>query len=109
VKILKQSVRILMDARKFRRQTLMKGVLLMKSSSRPVRTAIVGLGFGAEFIPIHQRHPHVELVAICQRSQDKLDQIGGAHGVARRYQHYADVLKDADVDAVHIHLRRAST
>jgi predicted dehydrogenase len=80
----------------------MKGVLFMKSSSRPVRTAIVGLGFGAEFIPIHQRHPHAELVAICQRSQDKLDQIGGAHGVARRYQHYADVLKDADVDAVHI-------
>ena len=41
--------------------------------SRKVRTAIVGLGFGAEFIPIHQRHPHAELVAICQRSQDKLD------------------------------------
>ena len=69
---------------------------------RNVRTAIVGLGFGAEFIPIHQRHPNAELVAICQRSQEKLDQIGKAHGVKLRYQHYADLLKDKDIDAVHI-------
>ncbi|NBT14116.1 MAG: gfo/Idh/MocA family oxidoreductase, partial [Planctomycetia bacterium] len=69
---------------------------------RPVRTAIVGLGFGAEFIPIHQRHPHAQLVAICQRSKDKLDQVGEAYGVERRYQSYSDVLKDRDIDAVHI-------
>jgi 1-deoxy-D-xylulose-5-phosphate reductoisomerase len=74
----------------------------MPASPRRVRTAIVGLGFGAEFIPIHQRHPHAELVAICQRSKEKLDQVGKAHGVERRYQSYADVLKDKDVDAVHI-------
>jgi predicted dehydrogenase len=72
------------------------------SSPRRIRTAIVGLGFGAEFIPIHQRHPQAELVAICQRSKDKLDQVGNASGVERRYQSYADVLKDRDVDAVHI-------
>ena len=70
--------------------------------SRKVRTAIVGLGFGAEFIPIHQRHPHAELVAICQRSEDKLDQVAKAYGVERRYQHYADLLKDTEIDAVHI-------
>ena len=69
---------------------------------RRVRIAVVGLGFGAEFIPIHQRHPHAELVAICQRSREKLDQIGAAHGVERRYTRYADVLADPDVDAVHI-------
>ena len=71
----------------------------MPASPRRVRTAIVGLGFGAEFIPIHQRHPHAELVAICQRSKDKLDQVGKAHGVERRYQRYADVLKDSAVVA----------
>ena len=69
---------------------------------RKIRTAIVGLGFGAEFIPIHQRHPHAELVAICQRSGDKLDQVGKAYGVERRYQSYADLLKDREIDAVHI-------
>ncbi|MFM8284887.1 MAG: Gfo/Idh/MocA family protein [Planctomycetaceae bacterium] len=69
---------------------------------RPVRIAIVGLGFGAEFIPIHQRHPHVQLAAICQRSREKLDQIGDAYGVERRYVSYADVLRDSTIDAVHI-------
>ena len=71
-------------------------------SPRKLRTAIVGLGFGAEFIPIHQRHPHAELVAICQRSREKLDQVGKAYGVERRYQDYADLLKDNQIDAVHI-------
>jgi predicted dehydrogenase len=41
------------------------------SGHRKVRVAIVGLGFGTEFIPIHQRHPHAELVAVCRRSADK--------------------------------------
>jgi hypothetical protein len=72
------------------------------TSGRKVRIAVVGLGFGAEFIPIHQRHPDVELVAICQRSQDKLDQVGNQYAVERRYTSYADLLRDKDVDAVHI-------
>jgi len=61
-------------------------VTTTSSRDRKVRIAIVGLGFGAEFIPIHQRHPHAELVAICQRSREKLDQIGKAFGVERRYE-----------------------
>ena len=74
----------------------------MGSTPRKVRTAIVGLGFGAEFIPIHQRHPHAELVALCQRSRAKLESLGNAHGIERRYTNYADLLSDQDVDAVHI-------
>ena len=72
------------------------------SRDRKVRIAIVGLGFGAEFIPIHQRHPHAELVGICQRSREKLDQVGKAFGVERRYERYADLLACPDIDAVHI-------
>ncbi len=67
-----------------------------------VRVAIIGLGFGAEFIPIYQKHPHAEMAAICQRSKDKLDQIGDAFNVEKRYTEYADVLADPDIDAVHI-------
>ena len=74
----------------------------MSDASRPVRIAVVGLGFGAEFIPIHQRHPNAELVAICQRSEDKLNQVGDAYGVERRYTSYADLLADKEIDAVHI-------
>jgi len=36
-----------------------------------IKVAIVGLGFGADFIPIYQNHPNAELYAICQRSEDK--------------------------------------
>ena len=74
----------------------------MSDPSRKVSIAVVGLGFGAEFIPIHQRHPHARCAAICQRSREKLDRIGDAHGIDRRYQRFADVLADPDIDAVHI-------
>ena len=67
-----------------------------------VRVAIIGLGFGAEFIPIYQRHPHAEMYAVCQRTKEKVDQIGDAFGIEKRYTRYEDVLADPDVDAVHI-------
>ena len=66
------------------------------------RAAIVGLGFGAEFLPIYQRHPNAEMFAICQRNQESLDKIGDAFGIERRYTDYAALLKDPDVDFVHI-------
>lgn len=63
---------------------------------------MVGLGFGAEFIPIYQAHPDAEVVAICQRNAESLNKVGDAVGVSRRYTSYADVLADPDVDFVHI-------
>ena len=70
--------------------------------SRKLNIAIVGLGFGSEFIPIYQRHPHAEMYAICQRSQDKLDAVGNAFGVEKRYTSFEDLIRDPLVDAVHI-------
>jgi len=66
------------------------------------RAAIVGLGFGAEFLPIYQRHPDAEMFAICQRDREKLDRIGDAFGVERRHTDYRALLQDPDVDFVHI-------
>jgi predicted dehydrogenase len=71
-------------------------------SDKKVRVAIVGLGFGAEFIPIYQAHPNAEMYAICQRSQDKLDACGDKFGIKKRYTSYEELLKDPNVDAVHI-------
>ncbi len=71
-------------------------------AGKKVRIAIVGLGFGAEFIPIYQNHPDAEMYAVCQRSPEKLQQLGDAFGVAVRYANYADVLADPNIDAVHI-------
>ncbi|MGC8880322.1 MAG: Gfo/Idh/MocA family protein [Anaerolineae bacterium] len=69
---------------------------------KKVNVAIVGLGFGAEFIPIYQNHPHANMYAICQRTKSRLDQIGDAFGVAVRYTDFNELLKDPNVDAVHI-------
>ena len=73
-----------------------------------IRVAIVGLGFGAEFIPIYQRHPDTELWAICQRSEDNLNRIGDEFGVERRFTSYEDLLEEVDLDAVHINSPIAS-
>ena len=70
--------------------------------SKPVNVAIIGLGFGAEFIPIYQRHPNAKMYAICQRDSAKLNQVGDACTIDKRYTRYEDVLKDPQVDFVHI-------
>jgi len=71
-------------------------------SDRKLNVAIVGLGFGAEFIPIYQRHPNAHMYAICQRTREKLDAIGEAFGIERRYTDFNELIKDPNVDIVHI-------
>jgi predicted dehydrogenase len=70
--------------------------------SQRVRVAIVGLGFGAEFIPIYQAHPDAEMAAICQRNRQNLDHVGDTFGVAKRYTSFDELVRDKDVDAIHI-------
>jgi predicted dehydrogenase len=72
------------------------------ASNKKVRVAIVGLGFGAEFIPIYQRHPDAEMYAICRRNRQEMDAVGDRFGVQARYTDYDALLKDPNVDAVHI-------
>jgi len=72
------------------------------ADEKKVRVAIIGLGFGAEFIPIYQKHPHAEMYAVCQRNKNNLAKIGDAFGVEKRYTSYEDILNDPNVDAVHI-------
>ncbi|MGC6427353.1 MAG: Gfo/Idh/MocA family protein [Akkermansiaceae bacterium] len=71
-------------------------------SEQNPRIAIVGLGFGAEFIPIYQRHPHAEMAAICQRTESSLNEIGDKYGVGKRYPDFDSLLADPEIDAVHI-------
>jgi predicted dehydrogenase len=70
--------------------------------NQKINIAIVGLGFGAEFIPIYQRHPNAKMYAICQRDTEKLNAIGDAFGIEKRYADYEDLLKDPEVHAIHI-------
>jgi predicted dehydrogenase len=71
-------------------------------ASDKIRVAIVGLGFGAEFIPIYQAHPNAEMYAICRRNRKELDACGDRYGIPVRYTDYNELLKDPQVDAVHI-------
>jgi predicted dehydrogenase len=41
--------------------------------------------FGAEFIPIYQNYPGVEIHAICRRNRKGLDEVGDRFGIAVRY------------------------
>ncbi len=70
--------------------------------SKKINIAIVGLGFGAEFIPIYQAHPDANLVAVCQRDPKKLKTIQEAFNIDRSYTDYADMLRDPNIDAIHI-------
>jgi predicted dehydrogenase len=71
-------------------------------SIEKINIAIVGLGFGAEFIPIYQKYNSANLVAICQRNKEKMDEIGDAFGIEKRYTSYDELLLDPAIDAVHI-------
>jgi len=72
--------------------------------SDKVNVALVGLGFGAEFIPIYQQHPNTIIAAICQRNEESLNAIGDEFGIepSKRYTSYEEMLKDPSIDAVHI-------
>ncbi len=69
---------------------------------KPVNVAMVGLGFGAEFIPIYQAHPDANVHAICRRNESEMNKVGDMFGIENRYVNYEDVLSDPKVDFVHI-------
>jgi predicted dehydrogenase len=71
-------------------------------SEKPIRVAIIGLGFGAEFIPIYQSYPGAEISAICRRDAKGLDECGDRYKIKARYTDYRELLQDPSIDAVHI-------
>jgi|GEM_PF-1525515 len=71
-------------------------------SDQPIRVAIIGLGFEAEFIPIYQNYLGAELCAICRRDRKGLDESGDRYGVETRFTDYRRLLEDPNMDAVAI-------
>lgn len=74
------------------------------TAGRPgqLHIGIVGLGFGAEFLPIYQQHPAVRAVSIADGDPTRLAAVGDAHGITGRHAELAGLLADPDVDAVHL-------
>src|SRR4051794_30066940 len=67
-----------------------------------MRIAVVGLGFGADFVPIYQHHPDVERVAICEVDKERLNRLGDQFGIEDRFTRLEDLLADQSYDAVHL-------
>jgi len=69
-----------------------------------VRVVVVGLGFGAEFIPIYQDMKGVEAVGICARTASKVKEVGDQFGIPEdlRFTDFDEMLKRDDINAVHV-------
>jgi predicted dehydrogenase len=66
-----------------------------------VRIGVIGLGImGEQYTRIYSAHPHAEVIAVCNRSQPRRDEIADKYGVKTRYANYEDLLNDKSVDAV---------
>lgn len=72
------------------------------SQSHNIRVGLVGLGFGAEFIPIYLHHPSVASLTICDPNLAVLNAAGDKFGVTRRCQDLSELLRADDIDAIHL-------
>ena len=69
---------------------------------KKVKIAVVGMGFGAEFVPIYQSHPDVSEVAIIDSNPATLRRIANKFGIDKTYLNLETFLKESDFDAVHL-------
>ena len=64
--------------------------------------AVIGLGFGVEFVPIYREHPAVGFVAIADPNAVVRDAAGTAFAVDAVFDSLDAALADPRIDAVHI-------
>lgn len=50
-----------------------------------INVAVVGLGFGAEFVPIYLEHPDVASVAICDADPQRLRSTAKKFGIKKTF------------------------
>ena len=58
-----------------------------------IKVAIIGLGFGMEFIPIYQAHPKVDVFAVCRRDREELSEVGKRFNIENLFTDWRDLLK----------------
>lgn len=71
-------------------------------TSRQLTVAVVGLGFGQDFVPIYLSHPDVATVVLVEPDTVRRQQVSARFGIRDGYADLADALADSTVDAVHI-------
>jgi predicted dehydrogenase len=64
--------------------------------------ALVGLGFGGAFVDIYRHHPAVAKLGLFDVNEALLSSFASAHDIKNTYASFGDVLKDDELDAVHL-------
>lgn len=67
-----------------------------------INIAIIGLGFGMEFIPIYQAYPGVEVYAISRRNKEELNKAGKRFNIKNCFTDWRDLLDIKEIDAIHV-------
>lgn len=67
-----------------------------------LKIAVVGLGFGQDFVPIYLSHPSVADVVLVEPDAMRRQEVAYRFGLADGHASLDNVLADASVDAVHI-------
>jgi len=71
--------------------------------TRTIRWGIVGPGrIAAKVVGDFVHLPAAEVVAVASRSLDRAQAFAGAHGVARAYGSYREIIADSDLDVLYI-------
>jgi predicted dehydrogenase len=71
-------------------------------SASPITIAVVGLGFGQDFVPIYLSHPDVADVVLVEPDAVRRREVARKFGIGDGYADISDALADPRVDAVHI-------
>lgn len=67
-----------------------------------LNVAIVGLAFGGFFAEIYQNHPDVGRLILFDTDKQREENLCRKMGIADRKKTFEDILKDPDIDAVHL-------
>jgi predicted dehydrogenase len=75
---------------------------MAQSLEKKIHVALVGLRFGAQFIPIYLQHPNVASLTICDIVADRLTKWGDQYEIEARAEDLSQILGRDDIDAVHL-------
>lgn len=67
-----------------------------------LRVALVGVSFGAEFVPIYLKHPDVDSLVLVDTNEKLLNAVGDKFLLEERLTDFNAMLEDKTIDAVHL-------
>jgi predicted dehydrogenase len=67
------------------------------------RVAVIGTGImGKNAVMVWQRHPNVEVVAVCDKNLEKARGVAAEFGIPRFYGNHRELIDKEQVDAIHV-------